>query len=513
MADKDFDNPVLQNQFLESCDLPEPEKPIPPFVLVIFGGTGDLSRNKLIPALFQLFISGKLPPRFFVLGLGSRLLSDQEFRVFCRDAVASGAASAEAVEDFGARFGYLAQDLNRAGEPAGLCGRLTQLRAGLDSPDVLFLFYCALPPDLLPAVVRSLDAIPACHDSRVAKIVVEKPFGHDLDSCRVFNGLLRQHFPEQQIYRMDHYLGKDTVQNILFFRFGNSMFEPLWDYRYIDHIQITVAEDAGIENRGRFYEQSGVIRDIVQNHILQLIALVTMEPPVGFEADFIRDETVKVFRTFRPFAPEDFSRRTVLGQYGAGTLLGRPAAAYRAENHVAPDSVTPTFFAGKFYIDNWRWARVPIYVRAGKRLSRRFSEICVQFKQPPLRLFGRVCDAITPGAVRFSLYPEEEISLRMNVKYPGPGNRPYPVSMKFNYGQTFQLKSFSPYQRLLADCLKGDPLLFSRQDGVEAMWAIVDPIVKYWEQNPPGDFPNYAGGAPGPAAADELIRRDGREWV
>jgi len=341
---------------------------------------------------------------------------------------------------------------------------------------------------------------------------MEKPFGTDRASAAKLNQFVLKYFDEKQIYRIDHYLGKDTVQNIIFFRFANSIFEPLWNRLYIDHIQITVAEDIGVGHRGVFYEQAGVVRDIVQNHIMQLIALVAMEPPVGFEADLIRDEKVKVFETIRSMDEEYIYHNTVRGQYGHGRFRDKSAAAYREEENVSRNSHTPTYLAAKLYIDNWRWAGVPFYIRTGKRLARQLTEIFVQFKQPPLRLFGRTCDILSPNALILTIQPQEAISLQLSVKYPGMENHPYTVNMEFNYEKSFSFKMHLPYERLIIDAIKDDLTLFARQDGVEAMWSVVDPIIERWESIPPQDFPNYAAGTWGPEEADELMQRDGRCW-
>jgi len=302
------------------------------------------------------------------------------------------------------------------------------------------------------------------------------------------------------------------VQNILFLRFGNSIIEPLWNRGYIDHVQITVAEDIGIEGRGRFYEQAGVVRDIVQNHLMQLLALVAMEPPVGFEADLIRDEKVKVFRAIRPFEPGYIDNCVVRGQYGPGRIAGKTVCSYRRETDVAADSNTPTFFAGKFHIDNWRWAGVHFYLRTGKRLPTRLTEIYVQFKRPPLRLLGRSCDLVEPNSLVLGIQPKEHMSLRLYVKQPGIGNRPHPVNMDFDYAESFEIKTRPAYDRLILDCLKGDQTLFARADAVEAMWEVVDPIIERWQGVPATDFPNYRAGSEGPAAAAKLLEADGRAW-
>jgi len=372
----------------------------------------------------------------------------------------------------------------------------------------------AVPPHFLPDIIERLSACDLCRGTFHARMIVEKPFGRDRKSAVELNALIAAAFDEKQIYRIDHYLGKETVQNILFFRFSNSILEPLWNRRYIDHVQITVAESIGIENRARFYEEAGVIRDIVQNHMMQLLSLIAMDPPISFEADHIRDEKVKVYRTIRLMDESYIDRFTVRGQYGAGIIDGKEAPSYRDENNISPDSWTPTFFAGKFFIDSWRWAGVPFYLRTGKRLKTRITEVSIHFRQPPLKLFSTTCEIKEPNILVLRVQPREEISLHIGVKYPGVGNQLYPVHMNFNYERDFpgDVHIPLPYERLLLDCMKGDQTLFSRQDGIEATWAVVDPIIRRWEEAPMTEFPNYACGTWGPERADALMSSDGRQW-
>lgn len=375
------------------------------------------------------------------------------------------------------------------------------------------IYYIAVPPSATPIIVAKLRDMELCSVGDAGKIIVEKPFGRDTATARELNSILTSAFTESQIYRIDHYLGKETVQNIIFFRFSNTIFERLWNSQYIDSVQITVAEDIGIEHRGGFYEQAGVVRDIVQNHLMQIIALIAMEPPIGFEVDFIRDEKVIIFRSIRPITEEEIDRYTVRGQYGPGEVKGREAAGYRAEENVDNTSNSPTFIAARLAVANWRWAGVPFYVRAGKRLARRVTEVCIQFKQPPLRLFGQKCDILAPNILVLTIQPDERIFLCFGVKYPGTANKIYPVKVDFRYQDVFQEKTRPAYGRLLVDCMRGDLTLFVRQDGVEAMWEVVDPIIEHWEGDAAKDFPNYAAGSWGPAAAMELIERDSRKWV
>lgn len=503
----------VESRLLAACDAPLYDLYRKPFVLVIFGGRGDLSRRKLLPTLFGLYREEKLARDSYILGVGRGEMSDEEYRGVVRKAIEEfgpGPAEQKEVKAFCERVSYLRADAGADEGYERLCRRISAIAA--DGRAESLIHYLAVPPSLIQPITEGLFRRGLCAGALMPKIIVEKPFGSDKASASKLNRLILKHFDESQVYRIDHYLGKETVQNILFFRFGNSIFEPLWNRRYIDHIQITVAEDIGIEGRGAFYDEAGVVRDIVQNHTMQLLALVAMEPPAGFDANMVRDEKTKVFRAIRPMSEEYIDRFMVRGQYGAGNAGGKVARAYRKEENVPADSNTPTFFAGKFYIDNWRWAGVPFYLRTGKRLSRRVTEICVEFKQPPLRLFGRVCDTIEPNSLVLGIEPKEEMSLQLNVKRPGAGNQPYAISMNFDYVKSFEMDRRPAYERLLLDCLKGDLTLFARADEVEAMWDVVDPIIARWAKTPAEDFPNYRAGSEGPKEASELIKADGRTW-
>ena len=504
---------MLQYRYLEPCELPAPVS-IKPFVMVIFGGTGDLSQRKLLPTLYEHFKEDTSLSDFSILGVGSRAMSDEEYRHLIGRAVQEHLPDRyedDAYRAFARHLNYFSMNVNERGRFKDLCARL-QVGAGSADRDRQVLFYLAVPPKLLPDIISGIQGVKACGGVLNSKIIIEKPFGHDRASAVQLNQRIAAVFEERNIFRIDHYLGKDTVQSLIFFRFGNSIFEPLWNRRYIDHVQITVLEQLGIGHRARFYEQAGVVRDIVQNHVLQLLALVAMEPPVGFESDFIRDEKVKVFRTIRPFTESSIPSMCIRGQYGPGEIGGLRVPGYRQEEGIPADSMTPTFFAGKFHLDNWRWAGVPFYIRAGKRCAKTLTEIAVQFKQPPLRLFGRTCEEIAPNALVFSIQPQQQIGLKLNVKYPGLGNVPHPVHLEFDYDRSLRVKSRSPYKRLLLDCLRGDLTLFARQDGVEAMWSVVDPINMFWQDQSGEPFPHYDSGTWGPGAADQLIRQDGRAW-
>jgi glucose-6-phosphate 1-dehydrogenase len=506
----------VSSRFLQTCDISAAETRLDPFAMVIFGGNGDLSRRKLLPTLYQTYLQGELAPGFSIIGIGRSRLTDEEYRRLTYDALVrfgEGPLEEKAWEEFSRRLFYLAGGLESGETYRNLSCRIAdQIPAGEDGRKRV-IYYLAVPPQATPAIVENLKNEGLCQGAVDAKIIVEKPFGEDLGSARKLNGILREAFAEEQIYRMDHYLGKETVQNIIFFRFSNPVFEQLWNRRYINNIQITVAEDLGLENRAFFYEKAGVVRDIVQNHILQVLGLIAMEPPIGFSADFIRDEKVKVFRALEPMEGKEIDLFAVRGQYARGKIGGNPVPAYREEEGVAPSSSTPTFFAGKFHIANWRWAGVPFYVRTGKRMAKRVTEVAIQFYQAPLKLFGRSCDALDPNYLILTIQPEEKISLRFGVKYPYSQNQICPIDMNFCYQDVFKIPSPSPYQRLLVDCLRGDLTLFVRQDQIEAMWETVDPIIERWENNPPVDFPNYAAGTWGPVEAHRLLEREGRRWI
>jgi glucose-6-phosphate 1-dehydrogenase len=485
-----------------------------PCIVVIFGASGDLTKRKLLPALYHLDQSGLLPDKFAVVGVARRPMKD-EFVNDMRDGIVKGGGvdTGDAkLRDFLSRVDYHAMNFDDV-------DGYSKLKTLLESMDNKYgtnggrLFYLATAPDYFAEIVDQLGAHGmATPENGAVRVIIEKPFGHDLKSARELNDNVNKVLSEDQVFRIDHYLGKETVQNILVFRFANGIFEPIWNRNFIDHVQITAAESIGIEGRGPFYEKAGALRDVVQNHVMELLSFVAMEPPISFGAAPIRIEKVKVWKAIQPIRAED----TVRGQYGAGTIDGKPVIAYRKEDRVSPQSNTETFAALRFEIENWRWAGVPFYVRAGKRLAKRSTEITIQFKQPPLLLFkdipGSKCGEIQPNIISMRIQPNDGISLRFAAKVPGPTMQSCPVDMDFDYATAFGVSSANGYERLLLDAMLGDATLFAHRDGVEATWALMTPILENWAANPPKDFPNYAAGSWGPAASDALLARDGRQW-
>ena len=513
-SDKIKNSPVTEPE--QACEVVPERFDIKPFTMVIFGGSGDLSRRKLLPTLQHLCHDQNLPDDFAIIGFASSERSDEEYRELVKEAVIKFGGDPvinKCWDNFSRNLFYVQGDFDDEKSYDRLSQKLEEISNRTEKGIQQIIYYMAVPPRFLPGIFKLMPHCDLCKDRFSSRVIIEKPFGTDSRSAAELNSIVSKTFSEDQIYRIDHYLGKETVQNILFFRFANSIFEPLWNRSYIDHVQITVAEDIGIENRARFYDKAGVIRDIVQNHMMQLLALVAMEPPIGFEADHIRNEKIKVYRTIRPMNEEYIDNFTVQGQYGSGEINGEEVRSYRAEKDISDESITPTFFAAKFHIDNWRWAGVPFYLRAGKRLKKRITEISIHFKQPPLMLFSSDCGDREPNVLVLGVQPHEEMALHIGVKYPGIGNKLYPVNMDFIYERDIKNIHFAlPYERLLLDCMKGDQTLFARQDGIEAMWSLVDPIIKRWEENPDREFPNYAAGTWGPDKANDLIKRDGRQW-
>ena len=485
---------------------------------MIFGVRGDLTRRKLLPALYNLRGNGLLPREFAIVGVGRRESDDAGLREELGRALrtfATRPVKDEVWADFRERLHYVRGDIEDPATYRRLADRLGELeREHRTGGNVLF--YLATPPAEFAAVGRNLGAAGLSREPNGTwrRVVVEKPFGRDLESARALNEALLRAMREDQIFRIDHYLGKETVQNILVFRFANGIFEPVWNRRYIDHVQITVAEDIGVEGRGAFYEQAGVLRDVVQNHMFQLLALVAMEPPSSLAAEAVRNEKVKVLEAIRPMQPEEVLQATVRGQYGEGFLQGTKVPAYRDEPDVAPASKVETYAALRLQVENWRWAGVPFYLRSGKRLAARDTLLSIQFRRPPLMLFRETgVEHIDPNRLDLRIQPDESIAIQVKAKIPGPAIQLRNVSLAFSYRDFGEQEVATGYERLLHDCMTGDASLFHRSDMVEAAWRVASPILDLWESLPARDFPNYAAGTWGPAVGDDLVTRDGRRWV
>lgn len=484
-----------------------------PCSVVIFGASGDLTKRKIIPSLYRLFTSNLLPEPFFVIGAARSVMNDSDFRNSMEEAVKSESRdfSESSWQTFSEMLYYTALEYDLQDSYAGLRDKLLDLEKKHDTEGNR-VYYLATPPLVYEAVIENLGKAGLSSENGGHRhIVIEKPIGSDLESARHLNRTLEKSFAESQIYRMDHYLAKETVQNILMFRFANSLFEPIWNRRYIDHVQITVSEALGVEHRAGYYEKAGVIRDMFQNHIFQLLALTAMEPPAIFDAERVRDEKIKVFRSIRPFDLENLQSQVVTGQYDKGTIEGKEVPAYRSEPGVSPESTTPTFAALKVNIDNWRWNGVPFYLRSGKRLSRRKAEIAVHFRPVPHLMFSHAMEeGIEPNVLILRVQPDEGIGLNFQAKKPGSRVCLNTVLMNFSYQNVSLLDS---YERVLLDCMEGDQMLFVRSDGVEQTWALLTPLIdKLASDARTSDFPNYAAGSFGPAGADELIKRDNRLW-
>ena len=484
-------------------------------LVVIFGGTGDLTHRKLIPALYDLACVGCTTRNFQVLGIGRTKLDDAAFSARLHDGAAQSKDTRNFTEegwkDFAERLHYLVGDAGKREFYPELKKKIVELQKNGASKNVLF--YISTSASLAPPIVEGLgEAGLAKNSEGWTRIILEKPFGSDLESARELNEMVAKVFDESSVYRIDHYLGKETVQNLLAFRFGNGFFEPLWNNNYIDHVQITVAETVGVEHRGSFYEVTGALRDMVPNHILALVSLTAMEPPNSFDSEPLRDEKTKVLRAIRPFTAEDIANCAVRGQYGAGTLEGKSVPGYRTEPNVDPKSGTETYVALQLAIDNWRWAGVPFYLRTGKRMAERVTEIAIRFKAPPALLFRQTgVKELEQNELVMHIQPNEGISLSFSAKIPGPVVKLGGVDMNFTYKDYFRSAPSIGYETLLLDCMIGDPTLFQRADTVDAGWRVVDPILDAWKAKP-GDFPNYAAGSWGPQAADNLLARDGRQW-
>ncbi|HEV8422482.1 MAG TPA: glucose-6-phosphate dehydrogenase [Chthoniobacterales bacterium] len=509
MSDEHRPNPLREG--LSTKAVPQP------CAIVIFGATGDLTHRKLVPALYNIAADGELPPAVAVIGFARRPKTDEEFRAemeeatrkfsrqTVRDEIWDGFAKSLFYHqsEFGDEAGYktLADRLEKLDQESGTRGNR--------------LFYFAASPDKFETIINNLKSagLNKTSEGAWARVILEKPFGSDLASARHLNRVVQASFTEDQTYRIDHFLGKETAQNILVLRFANAIFEPLWNTRYIDHVQITAAETLGVENRAGYYETAGALRDMVQNHLLQLLCLVGMEAPTDLSANSIRDEKVKVVRSLRRFEEDEVGSRVVRAQYTAGAIAGKPVVAYREEQGVDPKSQTETYVALRLLVDNWRWSDVPIYVRVGKRLPKSGTEISVHFKKAPQVLFNRGSQVIEQNVLVIRIQPDEGISLRMQAKVPGTSFRTEPVKMDFHYGTSFGKASPEAYERLLLDAMAGDATLFARRDEVEQAWAFIDTIEEAWAAKE--DAPKlctYPAGSWGPEEADELLARDGRSW-
>ncbi len=493
-------------------------QPAEPCVMVIFGAAGDLTKRLLMPALYNLACRKLLPKEFAVVGFARSQMSNDDFRQkMSRDIqeFATDSVDAEIWDALVQRLYYQ----NGNFEDVGAYQQLQNLLKKVDSECGTrgnYLYYLATASDFFAEIVRQLGDIGLVREQEGhwRRVIIEKPFGHDLESARTLNQNLAAVLKESQIYRIDHYLGKETVQNILVFRFGNGLFEPVWNRNYIDHVQITVAETVGVEGRGGFYESAGALRDMVQNHLFQLLAMMAMEPPLSFEAQALRDEKSKLLQAIMPLnSVEEVFDHAVRGQYGEGTVKDKHVSAYRAEPRVSPDSNTETYVALKLMIDNWRWAGVPFYLRTGKAMPQRTSEIAIQFKRVPHLMFRQTTvSQLTPNFLVLHIQPDEGISLEFGAKVPGPVVRMGAVGMDFHYSDYFGKTPSTGYETLLYDCMIGDATLFQRADNVEFGWSVVKPILDVWKTLPPKSFPNYAAGSWGPLEALELLERDGRHW-
>ncbi len=497
----------------------ENEKQADPCVMVIFGATGDLTKRKLLPAIYLLAADGFLTDEFAIIGLGRHELSDQEFRKKATSDLkqfVKKELDPKILNWVIDRIYYISADFaDDKTLSKDLRSKIKTASKEHSVPDN-YLFYMAIPPRLFASVTEKIVAngFGKEEENNWRRFIYEKPFGRDIDSAKSLNANLLGMLDENQIYRIDHYLGKETVQNILVFRFGNSIFEPIWNRTYVDHVQITVAETLGVELRGGYYDHAGALRDMIPNHIFQLITLTAMEPPVSFEANAVRNEQAKILQAIHPYDSDGVLQDTVRGQYGEGKNGKDKLSAYRSEPNVAPDSNTETFAALKINIDNWRWAGVPFYIRTGKRLAESQSQIVIQLKTAPFRLFQDTpVDKLTTNRISIHIHPNEGLAIRFGAKTPGPIVNMGAVNMEFDYDKYFLDHISTGYERLLYDCMIGDATLFQRADMVEQSWRIVSSVLDIWGAIPPRDFPNYAAGSLGPKDADRLLEKDGRSWV
>jgi len=486
--------------------------------MVIFGATGDLTKRKLFPALYNLAKQGHMPPNFAIVGVGRQEMLSEEFRdqmVENLKEFAGSDGNEELLKWFCDRTYYTGGDFN---DDKKLFADIKDMLRDVCEKNQIpenFFYYMAIPPDLFANVTQKIvkNGLGKEENGHWRRFIFEKPFGRDLESAKRLNSDLLKLLKERQIYRIDHYLGKETVQNLLVFRFGNSIFEPIWNRNFVDHVQITVAERLGVEQRGGYYDSAGALRDMIPNHIFQLLTLTAMEPPVSFDADSVRDEQTKILQAIQPFTPEDALHCAIRGQYDAGTIDGKNVPAYRSEEKVAPASNTETYAALKLSIDNWRWADVPFYVRTGKRMPAKHSSIVIWFKKAPFVLFRDTpVERLRSNFIEIHIQPDEGITLHFGAKIPGPIVKMGAVDMDFNYIDHFGEQVSTGYERLLFDCMVGDATLFQRADMVEASWRVVTPILDVWNAIPARKFPNYPAGSWGPAEAEHLLEAEGRKW-
>lgn len=487
-----------------------------PAIFIIFGATGDLSCRKLAPALYNLFIEGWLPEQFAIIGTGRTPLSDDQFNEKILDGLKhysrSGEAAKEKWDIFSKHLSYITADINDAAAYKSFGEKIEKYNTEWQT-NANVIYYLAVSPDFFPVIAENISKNNLAGDHQKTRIVIEKPFGHDLETARSLNALLRNLFNEQQIYRIDHYLGKETVQNIMAFRFANSLLEPTWNRNFIEHVQISVTEQLGVEERGDYYDRSGALRDMIQNHLLQLICLIAMEPPINFTADEVRDRKVDVLKAMRRFSAEDVRMHAVRGQYGGGWMEGKEVPGYREEPRVDKQSNTETFAAIKFFVDNWRWQGVPFYARTGKRMHQTASIIAIQFKDVPHRVFpAEASESWQQNRLIISIQPEMSIRLQVQAKRPGLDMLLNTVDMVFDYKGTYTSQAPEAYETLLLDIMLGDQTLFMRGDQVEFAWELLTPVLETWQHRKSLNFPNYSADSWGPEVAEALIARDGFHW-